>query len=156
MLGIIGAAAVIGIVESIAPHNAKTAGYMKLITSLCLLCVVIKPLSGAVTQIPALFEKMTEAVAEDGEARREYEEILQGEMEEAVRGGLSDGLREQLRSQFGIENCEIGIALERTDGTFHVTRVIITLTGKDIFRNPHTVEAYVKELFECECVVVIG
>ena len=156
MLGIIGAAAVIGIVETIAPHNGKTAGYMRLIAALCLLCVVIKPLGSAVTQIPELFEKMTDAAYEGSEERREYEDILTGEVEQIVRESVVGALKEQLRLQFGVENCEIGVSLAREGQGFRVEKAVVTLMGKDIFRDPYAIEAYVGDLLGCECATVIG
>ena len=55
-----------------------------------------------------------------------------------------------------MENCDVGIALVSLEGVLSVERIVITLTGTDIFKNPHTIEEYFSELLDCECLAVIG
>ena len=157
VLGIIGAAAVIGIMENIVPQNGKTKSYMRLITALCLLCLVVKPLGSVLDSLPALFAGATEQIAEGSEAARdEYEKILEGEITDTVREQLRAAVKSELESKFKVENCEVGIALGRVDGELRVQRTVITLMGRDIFKDPYTIEEHFGELLECECMVVIG
>lgn len=155
--GIIGAAAVIGILESILPKGGKTAQYMKLITALCLLCLVIKPIGAVLDGLPdRLFDSMEGIVGEGETARSEYEAILDGEITETVREQLCGAVEEQLATRFSVSNCEVGASLVRKDGALTVTRVVITLMGRDIFKDPYAIETYFGDLLNCECVVVIG
>ena len=157
VLGIIGAAAVIGIMENIVPQNGKTKSYMRLITALCLLCLVAKPLGSVLDSLPALFADATEQIAEGGEAARgEYEKILEGEIMDTVREQLRIAVKSELETEFKVQNCEVGVALVRVEGELRTQRAVITLMGRDIFKDPYAIEAHFEELLGCECVVVIG
>ena len=61
-MGIVGAAAVIGMMEAILPQSGKTQNYMRLITALCLLCLVIRPLGEAMESLPDLFGEVSESL----------------------------------------------------------------------------------------------
>ena len=157
VLGIIGAAAVIGIMENIVPQNGKTKSYMRLITALCLLCLVVKPLGSMLDSLPALVADATEQIAEGSEAARdEYEKILEGEITDTVREQLSAAIESELETEFKVQNCEVGVALVRVDGELRIQRAVITLMGRDIFKDPYAIEEHFGELLGCECVVVIG
>ncbi len=154
--GIIGAAAVIGVMESILPKGGKTKQYMKLITALCLLCLVIKPVGSFLDALPDLLAEGFEELSEGTAARDEYEAILAGEIEEAVRDQLCGAITGELSTRFSVSNCEVGVALSREDGALTVRRVVITLMGKDIFKNPYEIEEYFGALLDCECIVAVG
>ena len=156
-MGIIGAAAVIGIMEGILPQNGKTKQYMRLITGLCLLCLVIKPLGSVLEALPTLFAQATEDLAEsENAARAEYERILDGEIADTVRDTLRDALKSELVTRFGVKNCEVGLSLARVQGELRVSRAVITLMGADIFKDPYVIENYFSDLLECQCIVVVG
>ena len=157
ILGIIGAAAVIGIMESILPQNGKTKQYMRLITGLCLLCLVIKPLGTVLDALPTLFSEATENLAEtENAARTEYEQILDGEITDTVRDTLRDAIMSELSTRFGVKNCEVGLSLICVEGELRVERAVITLMRTDIFKDPYAIENYFSDLLECQCVVVVG
>lgn len=157
VFGIIGAAAVIGIMENLVPQNGKTKNYMRLVTALCLLCLVIKPLSAVAQTLPALFSDAVEELAEEEDVTRsEYEAILEGEIADTVRAELRGAITEALEMRFGVTDCEVGVSLVRTDGELRAERAVITLMGKDIFKDPYAIEDYFGGLLGCECVVVVG
>lgn len=156
IFGIIGAAAVIGVMESVLPKGGKTKQYMKLITSLCLLCLVIKPVGAFLDALPGHLSKGLGSLSESTAVRSEYEAILEGEITDTVRKQLCDAIESELADRFSVSNCEVGAALVRRDGVLTVTRVVITLMGKDIFKDPYAIEAYFGELLNCECIVTVG
>lgn len=156
IFGIVGATAVIGVMESLLPKGSKTGAYMKLITSLCLLCLIIKPMGAFLDALPDRLVTGLEAVTDDAAARSEYEAILEGEITAAVREQLCDAVKSELFTRFSVSNCEVGAALERREGALAVTRVVITLMGKDIFKDPYAIEKYIGALLDCECIVTVG
>ena len=89
-------------------------------------------------------------------AQSSYQSILEGEIRETVRDELEKAIRKDLAERFSVENCDVGIALVSLEGVLSVERIVITLTGNDIFKNPHTIEEYFSELLDCECLAVIG
>lgn len=157
VLGIVGASAVIGIMEAILPKNSKTRLYVKLITSLCLLCLVIRPVGTVLRDLPdLLLGKIEEMTIEGEQENQEYGAILDGQIEETVKEQLELAIREILREKFSVRSCDVGTVLQKRDGAWKVVRVAITLTGKDIFRNPYTIEEAVSQLLDCECTVATG
>ena len=153
--GIVVSAAVFGLLGRLIPWE-KTGRDVKLLTSLCLLCLLIKPVGAAISAVPELFSQMSE-IAEEGEASREkYQGILEGEIQKTVQQQLKDAVAEELKARFGISNCEVGVALTREEGELKVDRLVVTLMGKDIFKNPHEIEDHFQALFSCPCIVVIA
>ena len=61
-----------------------------------------------------------------------------------------------MATRFSVNDCEVGVALAREGEELHLARVIITLSGKDVFKNPYTIEEHFATLLGCECVVVVG
>ena len=158
IMGLVGAAAIIGIAENLLPSGAKSTPYIKLIAGLCLLCLAIGPVSMALDSLPELVTGRVEELAEGGEdvARGEYESILNGQLEAAVREQLCTAIERQLVEKFRVTSCEVGVELRADTEGMEPVRVMITLMGRDIFRDPYVIEAYIGDLLECECVVVIG
>ena len=158
IMGLVGAAAIIGIMENLLPSGAKTAPYIKLIAGLCLLCLAIRPISSALDSLPRLITGRVEELAEGGEsaARGEYESILNGQLEDVVREQLCAAIKQHLTEKFRVTSCEVGAELRSTAQGIEPVRIMITLMGKDIFKDPHAIEAYISDLLECECIVVIG
>ena len=154
--GIIGAAAVIGVMESVLPKGGRTRQYMRLITALCLLCLVVKPIGTFLDALPALLSQSMEGITEGVGSRDGYEAILEGQIEGVVRDELCAAVREELSSRFFVSECEVGISLVKGDGTLAVSRVVIALFGKDIFKNPYAMEEYFGDLLGCECIVTVG
>ena len=155
--GIVGAAAVIGIMESILPRGGKTGAYMKLITSLCLLCLVVKPVGAVLRDLPDLLAGKTEAFLSASEAEEEeYRAILDGQIEATVKEQLQAAVREELFEEFSVENCDVGVVLEKSEDGWRVVRVAVNLTGRDIFRDPYAIETHLGTLLDCDCTVTVG
>ena len=154
--GIVGAAAVIGVMESILPKSNKAGAYLKLVTSLCLLCLVLRPVGAFLDALPSRLSVGLDGIMGDEDEQAEYRAILEGEVLAVVREALAEELSHRLAERFSVTDCEIGTSLTRVDGAYALDRVVITLTGRDIFKNPHAIESYVTEQFGCECTVVIG
>lgn len=154
--GIIGTAAVIGTLESLLPRSGKTRPYVRLVAALCLLCVIARPLGDFLSSLSGWLEEDLTSLTPDGAGRTQYEEILAGEVESVVRDELAEAVKDALATRFSVESCEVGVALRKEDGTLFVTRVVVTLMGRDVFRDPYAIEAYVSELLGCECITVIG
>ena len=157
ILGLVGAAAVVGIVESLVPPNAKTKRYVQLVTALCMVCLIVKPLASVASVLPDFFtEAIGEVTGDEQAARGEYEAILEGEITETVRNELVAAIGARLTERFRVTRCEVGVSLERVDGELRVGQVVVTLMGKDIFKDPYAIEDYLSDLLGCECIVVVG
>lgn len=153
--GIVVSAAVFGLVGRLIPWG-KTGRDVKLLASLCMLCLMIRPVGEAISAVPELLSQMSE-IAEAGDASRgQYQKILEGEIQKNVQQQLRDAVAEELKARFGVSNCEVGVSLIKEAEALKVERLVVTLMGKDIFKNPHEIEAYFEDLFACPCIVVVA
>ena len=143
--GIICAAIAIGVTESLVPESAKTRPYLKLIFGLALLLVIVRPIGELVSLLPDLGSDISSNLFDDSE----YAEIA----DEARGEAYSSGISEELKSTFGLSDFEVGVLVGEDR---RPKRIVITLTGKDVFRNPYKIEEHIGGAFECECIVVIG
>ena len=143
--GIICAAIAIGVTESLVPESAKTRPYLKLIFGLALLLVTVRPLGELVSLLPDLGSDISSNLFDGSE----YAEIA----DEALGEAYKDGIKAELESSFGLSDFEVGVIMGEDR---HPTRIVITLTGKDVFRNPYKIEEHIGGAFKCECIVVIG
>ncbi len=156
ILSVIGVALCVGILEEILPSSYGSKAYIRLLTGLCLLAVMIAPVGKFLSAIPDALDQMAQwDEGEDGGEK--YEEILQNSMSDAVRESLRTVVLEDLSETFGVnaDKTDVGISFEDGEG-IRVKRMVITLRGVDILKNPHEIEDYFGGLLSCECVVVSG
>ena len=143
--GIICASAAIGVAELLVPESAKTRPYLKLIFSLALLLVIVKPLGELAQMLPSFGDMIFDEKFESDE----YAKIADEQLCEAYR----EGIKKALCKNFSLSNFDVGVIM---GGERKPLRVAVTLMGEDIFRNPYKIEEYVSGAFGCECIVVIG
>lgn len=157
IIGIICLAIVFGVFETILPKGNRTVVFLKLLISLCILVVMVNPIMQVVEYLSGSFsEDMSGVILGDGGTRAEYEKAFELELEGAVRAEVCRLVKGELAERFGADgdSCDVGVLL--SEGAERVEKLIITLKGRDIFRNPYNIEEYFSELLECECIVVIG
>lgn len=157
IMNVVGVAILSGLADQILPEKGKLRAHVRLLCGLCLLLVMVAPLGKVLSSLPSLFEDGMAAIENAGDVTGEYDNILEGTVKEAVRMELAEALAQKLQKEFGVnaDTVEIGVSFE--DGELlRLKKVVVTLTGKDIFRNPYTIEEALSSLLGCECVVVIG
>ncbi len=154
ILRVIGMSLVIGLSEQLVP-SGKSRGYVRLVGALCLLCLLAAPVGQVLRELPSLLESGVEKLEESDEKTAEYEKILEGSMKETVRAELDQWLRQTLSERFGVnaETVCFGISFEDSE-PIRVKKVLVTLSGRDVFRDPYAIEKAVSAYLGCECVVV--
>ena len=154
ILSVVGAAFCVGLLEELLPSEFGTKAYLRLLTGLCLLAIMLAPVGRSLADLSDLFGELSFLEEEE---ENEYERILRENLGETVRGELCEAVRRDLREKFGVKNerTEIGVQLSEGE-TLSVARVVITLKGSDILKNPYEIEEYFGELLSCECRVRAG
>ena len=154
VLNVVGVALAVGILEELLPNEYGSKVYVRLLTGLCLLLVMLAPVGSLLRALPDMFSEY-EAIEEG--ADNEYERILSESLGEQVREQLAAAVRRDLSSRFGVnsERAEVGIMLGGGD-TLSVSRLVITLRGADILKDPYEIEDYFSRLLDCECAVIVG
>ena len=154
VLRVVGAAFCVGLLEELLPGECGSKTYVRFLTGLCLLAILIAPVGRLLASLP---DALGELSVPEEQAENEYERILRENLGEAVRQRLGEAVKRDLAERFGVkhERTEVGIRLSE-DGTLAVSRLIVTLRGSDIFKNPYEIEQYFSELLGCECLVRVG
>ncbi len=154
VLNVVGVAFCVGILEELLPDGYGSKAYIRLLTGLCLLLVMLAPVGSLLRALPDVFSEYS-AIEEDVDDQ--YEKILSESLGESVRTELIKAVKRDLSSRFGVngERTDVGIMLDG-EGAFTVSRLVITLRGVDILKDPYEIEDYFARLLSCECAVIVG
>ncbi len=154
VLRVVGAAFCVGLLEELLPGECGSKAYVRFLTGLCLLAVLIAPVGRFLASLP---DALGELSFPEEEQENAYERILRDNLSGAVREKLSAAVKQDLAERFGVKNerTEVGIRLSE-EGALAVSRLVITLKGGDILKNPYEIEQYFSELLGCECLVRVG
>lgn len=152
ILSVVGAAFCVGLLEELLPSEFGTKVYLRLLTGLCLLAILIAPVGKCLSGVAELFGELSFL---EEEQENEYEKILRENLGEAVKEELVAAVKRDLAARFGVKNekTEVGIQLGGEEG-LSVTRLVITLRGGDILKDPYEIEEYFGGLLNCECRVL--
>ena len=152
ILSVVGAAFCVGLLEELLPSEFGTKVYLRLLTGLCLLAIMLAPVGRCLAGVTELLGELSFL---EEEQENEYEHILRENLGEAVKGELVAAVRRDLAARFGVKNekTEVGVQLGGEEG-ISVERLVITLRGSDILKNPYEIEEYFGKLLDCECRVL--
>ena len=156
---LIGTSLVISFSAMLAPDDKTSGGtyaYVKFIASLCVLCVVISPLSSFVRNIASgeliedVFYKTEDVYGEEYEGV--YDKTLMAAGGESVAAGLSSLLCREL----GVNADELSVYVElyEGEGEYLVKAVTVTLKKSAVLCDPQRIREIIEELCGCVCEIV--
>ena len=154
-------AALGGIVMMVAPEGVRTGlkKHVKLICSLCLLCVMIDPVSQIIGSMKDLEIKPPDGMDGEDELQSIYESIYEGKVESELSNGVGELVKEKLFEKFSIakESCRVEVAFKDNDGDGmrEPSKITVILHGTSIFKDPRVIEEYISGLVGCECICAI-
>ena len=129
------------------------AKFVRLLTSLFLVCLVASPLSGASQALEQLF-RFDLFFSE--EKQEEYDSQFQELMDSASQEYVEQMLTKQLEEHFSIPAGEIDVILEWKAENGKPSKATAVLKGSAIWKNPREIQALVEELLGCPCDTAIG
>ncbi len=151
-MNVIGAALIAGVISVIVPGNGEGfKKYVTLIGSLCVLCVILSPVTellGVMTDFAdGGFSEWYEDTEEEYGGK--YNKFLMS----VGKDNVEDGITSLLYEQFGIpENeCSVSAVVEEKNGELAIVSIDIILTGKSVLKDPYEVEKYISGLLDCQC-----
>ena len=149
----------ISIANVIAPTNCEISKYIKLIGSLIILCVIINSFGDAIKMSNGNFiNEIKDSLIIDKDSEKEkYHEILNNYLNNYSKEGIENEIKEILKKEFQIQDNEASIELHTDflNDKLVLTEIKILLSGKSIFKNPYLIEERIKEIWQCECIVLI-
>ena len=151
-----------GIVSIISPSSGIKK-HLKLVCALCLLCVMIAPISNFISGMRDFFESDSSEFFGtsdiESELRDKYESIYDKYLEGGYGDSVGEAVKAILYEEKGVakENCRVSVQFADNDGdgAREPSKITVILSGKDVFRDPEDIKELVSEIFECECVCAI-
>lgn len=159
IISLITAALIAALIGVLTP-NGEGGGlsrHMRLLTALFLLCVIIAPLGGILSSLEdmldgkAPFPEIGEGAVED------YREQFAQALSSASKPYFASLLVDAIKQEFSIPDGEVRCAIRwnDTEDTPTPERISIILSGSAIWKDPASIEAFVRERIGCECVTAI-
>ena len=158
LLSLVSAALVAALVNILTPNGERggIAAHQKLITSLFLVCVLIAPAESAIKAIRSLADgDLSELLPIDSPSQKDYEEQMNDALNASSERYFTQMLTQTVCEAFAIPTDEIRctVSWDKTENT--PTRVTVILSGASIWKDPHAIARFVKELLGCECITAI-
>ena len=125
--------------------------HQKLLSGLCIVCVMTAPLSDAIEHIKSLD---LESILPSDESQREeiYDSYFEDYTESTVKGVVST----QLKETFGVEAEDLRISFSGEGDEKRISGVYILLPRSAIFKDTAKIEVYFEGLLKCDAVVAIA
>ena len=154
--------AAVGIILVLSPEGRGQGlkKHIRLISSICLLCVLIEP---AAELIAALRDAGGSIVGEINKnevgLHERYESIYEQYLDGRYGENIGQAVKDALYEKFGIknENCRVSTEFHYSekDGVRVPRRIVVVLSGSARLKDPISVKDFVSELFGCEAEVAV-
>ena len=159
LLTLIAAALIAALVGILSPDGERggIAKHLKLLTALFLICVLISPLCGILTDLKSLMDGTLSIPNLTPDTEDDYRQQMDAALDAATESYFTDMLTQTLESQFSIAKGDIDCRVDWTRDGDQITprRVTVILSGKAIWKDPKPIEEFVSELLGCECQTAI-
>lgn len=154
MSAVLACAAVTALANILTPTDGATSKYIKYISGLVSLSVIITPLLSALRS-PVPFPEISGDVSGDLSS---YEYDIDSVIIADAEHTLSETIKDDLSGAFRIrdEDISVTVELDREDqGDIRIKSVTVTLTGYGSWADTESITEYIKDNFEKEAKVEI-
>lgn len=160
LMGLFALALCCAVVEMLSPdgEGGGIARHIKLMSALCLLCVLLSPVVTWLREgesLPDHLRDFWDGLTQDAEDTEQ--ELLDRWEQESERLDIAlaeETVAEMLETKFSLssEDCRVSLTLD--DGG-NITCVRVALRGRGIWCNTHEMQAYIEQTFGWESVIYI-
>ena len=161
IIGLLALAVCCAVVELLSPEGegGGIARHIKLMTGLCLLCVLATPIVSllrAGADLPARLEAaLSDWLAIREEADRDFSDLFREEWEQLDLSLASQTVVGMLREKFDIADGDVSVEVLLDEEQTRISCVRVALSGRAIWQNTHEIEAFIGETLGCECIIYI-
>lgn len=147
-------------VEMLAPtgEGGALARHVKLMSALCLLCVLIAPVTALVRDGVDIKDGLQDWMSQwaDGEQLKEdFADRWQEESERLDIAYAAEVLVQMLESEFEIAASDCRVELIVAPSGEMIEMVRVALSGRAVWVDTHKMEAYIRNTFGCESTIYI-
>lgn len=155
---LIGASLCVMMISLLAPPGGSSK-YVRLLTSLFLICVIISPVGGWIEKIQNLADGGI-PLPEWGDSNDEHaKEEMQNTLHSASKDYFLQSLTQMLEEKFSISAGEIhcnAVWREAEDGQIRPKEIHVLLSGRAIWNDPKRIESFIYELLGCSCIIAVA
>ncbi len=130
--------------------------YMGLLSSLCVLCVLISPVMAVSDALFNTDGGLFDGIFGDENAQERYEEIFEENLIEEGSANMSTGLKNMICRDLAIDSALFDVKVELVADTdkYIADKVTVVLYKGAVLVDPHRVIKYVNGLLDCECEII--
>ncbi len=155
LVTLIGISILISVIGMITPLKEKK--YTRLVCTLCLLCVILKPLPEILGS--ELFPILSsDGLFEDsgGEEESFYQEIYNNTVRGASAQRISEGLEVMMAKDLSlpVDAFEVRVDVDDSGGYVNVIKTTVLIKEGAVAKDPHKIVAYLEEILGCKCEIV--
>ncbi len=159
ILTLIAAALLAALIGILSPDGERggIARHMRLLVALFMVCTLISPIRGLLTGIRHWMDGEGSLFPSEQVLPIDPDTTLEETLENASGTYFTDMLTQAIETTFaiGIGDVRCSVTWNRVDGELSPARVTVLLSGRAIWKDPDAIEAFVRELLGCECVIAI-
>ena len=162
ILTLLSASLAAGVIELLAPKGdgGRIASYVRMVSGLFLLIALLAPLKAGLEILQSVAAGDLAGFIEEHIPTPEpedYQNVFSSTLTSIGRQETEAWVTDSLETVFGIppQNCAVEAVMESDGETMTLREIRIGLSGKHALENPHPLEAYYSERFQCPCYVTI-
>ncbi|MBE6660959.1 MAG: hypothetical protein E7605_06105 [Ruminococcaceae bacterium] len=161
IIGLFALALCCAVVELLSPEGegGGIARHIKLMTGLCLLCVLVTPVVSLLRSgidLPGRLEAaLSDWLAIRDQADKDFSDRWQEEYEQMDAAFASQTIAVMLRDEFSIAEGDVCVEVMPNADQTRISHVRVGLSGRAIWQNTHEIERFIIETFGCECTIYI-
>ena len=147
------AVAVLGGIMGMLSPEGDTKKYVRFVGSLCLLCALVTPVYGILSEGQVGLDDLFPFSEETDSG---YEEIYMNALLEGARENAEAEVKRQLCEEMELSDGSLDVSLDiRNDGgKYSVVSATVSLHSSAVFADPREISAFVNELCGCPCSVI--
>ena len=158
VITLISVSIICGIVQTLAPESTGDGlrKYVKLASTLCLLCIIIAPVSSLMREVSENGSALGEGWFDGEEMAEKYEEVYKESIVKYSAAELEDICENEVVKRFGIDRniFDISVFAVSENEYLNVDRVILSLYKTTDQNDPRDIAEYLSSLLECECEII--
>jgi hypothetical protein len=159
LLSLLAASILTILITLLAPEGERggISKHVRLIASLFLVCVLLSPVQALLRTLPDLLRGEWIPSGEEETDDSHYKEQFEEAIGQASKDYFTDMLTQALCKELSLsgEDLQCRVVWEPTEREPTPARVIVTLSGQAIWKDPSQIRACVNTLVGCPCDVII-
>lgn len=156
IITLIGVSIFCGLVEMLSLSEENFKKHIRLIASLCVLCVAIAPMGELINMIKNYDIEEESDIFEGEDINDKYYDIYVSNLGEHTAESIEENTKRILADEFDMEHddFDVIVLLDLSEEKFTVEKVSVLLYPKSIFKDPHKISDYISNLLKCECEII--